>query len=296
MFQVQKEITGHTGAVYCCCVNNEFIYSGGADHYVTRWNIETGEQDKFAIKFDFAVYALEVCNDFLIVGLSNGNLHVFNLIERKEVKFFTQHQKAIFSIRYNSAKNQLYVTDAEGNLTVWNTLDFSLMIYLPIDCGKIRNIAISQYGDMFVLACQDGTIRIVETNFFNEIQTFDAHTNGATAVIFHPLDSTLLISGGKDALIKVWEWKNEKLLETIVAHNYAIYTLIGLKDGFNFVSASRDKSIKVWDSSKSSFLEKLDSKRGGHRHSVNAMSKINEGSFVTCSDDGRILIWNSINE
>jgi len=297
MFQKQKDITGHSGAVYCCLVVNDFAYSGGADHFVTRWNIETGEQDKFAIKFEFSVYALDVINEnILVVGLSSGGLHFFDLKERKEIKFFTQHKKAVFSIKSNPLKNQLYVTDAEGNLSVWNTNDYSLMIYLPFDCGKIRKMDISSKGDFIALACQDGMIRILDSEYFNELKTIHAHKDGTTSILFHPLNSDVLFSGGKDALIKVWKWNTEELVETIIAHNYAVYDLISLDEGQLFASASRDKAIKIWNSIDFKFVQKLELKSGGHRHSVNNLSQINEFEFVSCSDDGSLKIWKMLNE
>lgn len=296
MFQKLNEITGHAGAIYCCLSVRDFVYSGGADHYVTRWNIGTGEQDKFAIKFEHSIYALELIGDnILAVGLSSGDLHFFNLEERKEIKFFTQHQKAIFSIANNSIKNQLFVTDAEGNLSVWNTLDYSLMIYLPLDCGKIRRMAISNSGEFVALACQDGFIRVIEAEHFNEINTIRAHKDGATSVLFNG-NGDLLISGGKDALIKVWDWKNETLIETIIAHNFAVYDLISLKEGNMFASASRDKKIKIWDANDFSFVERLELRQGGHKHSVNGLTVVNQNQFISCSDDKRLIVWSSTNE
>jgi len=296
MFKKEKEITGHAGAIYCCLAVGDFVYSGSADHYVTRWNIATGEQDKFAIKFEHSVYALEIIKEnILVVGLSSGDLHFFDIEQRKEIKFFTQHKKAIFSIVHGSSKNQLFVTDAEGNLSVWNTLDYSLMIYLPLDCGKIRKIAISQYCEIAALACQDGFIRIIETEHFNEMHTINAHKDGATSVMFHA-NQDILISGGKDALIKVWNWKNEEVIETIVAHNFAVYDLINLDEGNVFASASRDKTIKIWNAIDFSFIERLELKKGGHKHSVNALTVVNQNEFISCSDDKRLIVWSSVNE
>ena len=296
MFQKKLEISGHAGAIYCCLVSDGFLYSGSADHYLTRWNLSTGEQDKFAIKFEHSVYAIEMIeNKILVVGLSSGDLHFFDIEERKEIKYFTQHKKAIFSIAYNQIKSQLYVTDAEGNLSVWNALDYSLMIYLPLDCGKVRRIAISQNGNEIALACQDGYIRIIETEYFNEIKTINAHKDGATSVLFQR-NGNLLISGGKDALIKVWDWNNESLKDTIIAHNYAVYDLIELDNGNSFTSASRDKKIKVWNSEDFSFIQRIELKNGGHKHSVNALAVVNQNEFVSCSDDKKLIVWKAINE
>jgi WD40 repeat protein len=287
----QKEITGHAGAVYCCASKDNFIYTGSADKYVTRWKIDEGIQDKFAIKFEQSIYALCLTNNnLLVVGLANGNLHFFNLDTRKELKFYTQHTQAIFSIAYNSIKEQLYVTDADGNLSVWLADGSKLIIYLPLDCGKVRSIDVGQDGNHFVLACQDGTIRVFESEYFNEIVTIDGHNGGATSVLFHPLNKNQLISGGKDALLKLWDWKTGEELKSIVAHTYAIYAIVAINNGKTIVTASRDKHVKEW-TSELAIIKRLDRKLGGHQHSVNDLTVINEDCVASCSDDKRIILW-----
>lgn len=290
-FRKQKEISGHAGAVYCCAASGNFIYSGSADKYVTRWNIDEGIQDKFAIKFEQSIYALSLVNEStLVVGLASGGLHFFDLNTRKETKFYTQHTQAIFSIKYNPHKRHIYVTDADGNLSVWTEDGEKLVIYLPLDCGKVRSIDVDKTGDHFVLACQDGTIRVFEAEYFNEIITIDAHKGGATSVLFHPNNSGELFSGGKDALMKHWNWKTKEELKSIVAHTFAIYGISSIKDGKYIVSASRDKHVKVWDSALN-IIKRLDLKSGGHKHSVNDLVSLDDADFVTCSDDKRIIIW-----
>ena len=290
-FRKQKEITGHAAAVYACVAKGNLIYSGSADKFVARWRIDEGIQDKFSIRFEQSIYALELVDpNILAVGLSDGGLHFFDIDTRKELKYFTQHTAAIFSIKCNPTKEHIYVGDAEGNLSIWD-FQFNLLIYLPLNCGKIRSIDVSKDGGQFVLACQDGTIRLFETEFFNEIKTLVAHENGATVVLFHPLNEKQLISGGKDALLKRWNLETEEILQTVVAHTFAVYAIVSLQNGEILMTASRDKNVKVWKSEDLEFIKRLDFKEGGHRHSVNALAKIDEQTVVSCSDDKRLIIW-----
>lgn len=292
MYKKQIEIVGHAGAVYTCKYDQHFIYTGSADTYLTRWLPKEGLQDKFAIKMNHPVYAMEMINNrYLAVGLSNGSLHLFDLELRQEIKHFTQHIKAIFSITVNEKMGQLYVGDADGNISIWDISTFELLIYLPLDCGKIRNIRIGEDGHLFVISCQDGTARIFETEGFNEIITIDAHKEGATIAQFHPLNSELLLTGGKDALLNVWNWQTGILKKSIPAHNYVIYDLIFIENGLQFVTASRDKTIKVWNSTDFTVLQRLDFKAGGHRHSVNSLEKLSETSFASTSDDKKLIVW-----
>lgn len=293
LFKKEKEISGHAGAIYTCTSEGNSIYTGSGDKYVARWNRELGTQDKFAIQFDESVYSIcFLAKRMLAVGLSNGHLHIFDLEQNAEIKFFTQHTKAIFSIAFNQQKEQFYVADADGNLSIWSSESLSLLLYLPLDAGKIRDIAINKSGEQIALACQDGTVRVFECNFFNEIKTVNAHKNGATAVLFHPNHPNQLISGGKDALLKLWNLESETCLTEIPAHNFAIYSIQAINDGQTIVTASRDKTIKIW-SDQLEFQQRLDFKVGGHRHSVNRIRVMGQNCFVSVSDDKRIIVWKS---
>ncbi|MFT6503525.1 MAG: WD40 repeat protein [Crocinitomicaceae bacterium] len=288
MFQKSKEIQGHAGAIYSCTFDGKYVYTGSADKFVTRWNLKEGTQDNFAIKFEQSVYALEINQTTLFVGLSDGSLHIFDLEQRKELKFFTQHKEAIFSIAANPIKAHLYVGDADGNVSVWDLNTFELLIYIPLNAGKVRDIAVEENGERFALACQDGTVRIFESSYFNEVSTINAHKDGATSVLFQ---GNQIISGGKDAMIRLWNLSDESKVLEIPAHNYAVYGINQVGD--SIVSISRDKTVKVW-SNQLDFSKRLDLKEGGHRHSVNDMVVLNENEFTTVGDDKRIILWSRI--
>jgi WD40 repeat protein len=288
-----KEISGHAAGIYSIDIQGNFLYSASADKFVARWKIDEGVQDKFLIKFEQSVYAISLFQDYtkLAVGLANGDVHFFDLKDRKEHKFYTQHRKAIFSITENKHLNQLYTSDADGNLSVWDTLTLELLAYLPFDCGKIRRIAVSEDGAQIALACQDGHVRILDSDTLNLIADFYAHKEGVTSILFHPKDLTILFTGGKDAFLKKWDLSIQRCVKAIPAHNFAIYDLISLQKGDILVSASRDKTIKIWNLDTVDIHQRLDFKSGGHRHSVNCLVAAGANSFVSASDDRKMIFW-----
>ena len=193
MFRKEREISGHAGAIYSCAFDGTYIYSGSADKFVARWIPQEGTQDKFAIKFEYSIYAVEYTEPFLLVGRSDGGFHVFNTATRTEEKYFTQHTKAIFSIKVNAQKSHCYVADADGNVSVWDTSSWDLLLYLPLDCGKIREIAVAEDGSRIAICGQDGNLRIFDTDTFNEIFTIAGHKDGATAASFDGSNNDILI-------------------------------------------------------------------------------------------------------
>lgn len=292
-FSKLKEISGHAAGIYSLAFDGEFLYSASADQYIARWNLATGLQDKFAIRFDASVYSISIVNHrrSLVAALANGAMHVFDLELRKEIKFFTQHLVAIFATQENSTKGHLYVGDADGNLSVWDSSTFELLIYLPLDCGKIRRISVDPNGDLFAVCAQDGTLRIFDTAFFNEIHSLKTHEGGTTAALFHPNRNELIFTGGKDAFLRLWNYKTGELISSVPAHNFVIYDLIELNNGKTLITSSRDKTIKIFDLESTSFLQRLDLKEGGHRHSVNYLLNMSENIFASASDDKRMIIW-----
>ncbi len=296
MFVREQEFKGHSAGIYSLAFDGKFVYSASADKFVVRWDTETGLQDKFAIRFNFPVYAISLFenNQFLAVGLYNGDLHFFDLELRKEIKFLKHHNNAIFSLCYNAVKKHLYSADADGNIAVWDTSSLSLLLNLPINCGKIRTLSIDSKGKYLAAGGQNGKMYVFDTEFFNEKLAFHAHKDGVGACIFNPEHNNIIYTAGKDAYIRKWDLNTNELISEIPAHNYMIYDLILAEDDQKLVSASRDKTIKIWDPENLSFVDRLDQKRSGHKHSVNTLIKINESSFASASDDKKILVWKNV--
>jgi WD40 repeat protein len=295
-FRKLKEISGHAAGIYSLDFDGNHLYSASADKFVARWKLDEGIQDSFSIRFENPVYALRLYGEKskLAVGLANGDLHIFDLNSRKELKFLVQHRKAIFALTENFVQHQLYAADADGNVSIWDTETLELLAYLPFDCGKIRRIDVSRDGMKVALACQDGQLRILRADTLCQVTDFKAHEGGVTSVQFDPKDSNILFSGGKDAHLKKWDLNSETCVRSIPAHNYAIYDLISLNDGETLVSASLDKTVKIWQSVDLAIIQRLDVKSGGHRHSVNTLVVLNESAFASASDDRRIVLWEKV--
>ena len=66
--------------------------------------------------------------------------------------------------------------------------------------------------------------------------------------------------------------------------------LLAMNDDVS-ISASRDRSIKVWKGFYEKVVQKIDHKSQGHNFSVNTLIKINEHSFSSGGDDTKIIVF-----
>jgi WD40 repeat protein len=284
-----NHITGHSMAIYDVLVQEDKMITCSADKFVVRWDIKSGEQDQFTIKLTDSPFRISHNNsDKLLIGNSRGGLHFVDMDKKEEVRYLTQHQSPIFGLNFNSATNEFYSGDALGYFSVWDANTMDLKLTFPLNCGKIRCIVPNENGSVIAVCGQDGMVRIFDTNFFNEKHSFYAHKDSANCAIFQ---GEHLITGGKDAYIKKWDWKEEKCLLSIPAHNYAVYDFAFIHNDDILVSASFDKTVKLFNAADLSFICRLEAKDKGHKHTVNRLAKINEYEFLSVSDDRVIIHW-----
>lgn len=284
-------IDAHNGAIYDVIYHDGFLFTSSADKYVAQWDIKTGKQTDFVVKLERSSYNIAFSPEFniLAIGTNNGEIHVVNTEEREEKRLLTQHKSSVFSLSYSPLKKQFYSGDKTGVFCAWDAENFDLLITYPYDCEKIREIAISEDEKYIALCCQDGYVRILDSTYFNLVQEIKTpHIDGVNCAVF---DGDFLYTGGKDAFIRKWNWKENKQLLNIPGHNYAVYDLELVDNKQKLISVSFDKSIKVWDADSISIIDRIEFKNNGHRHTVNRIAKISEKNFVTVGDDRKIKFW-----
>lgn len=293
--QKQFELTGHSTGIYTVGPGRSphTIFTGSGDNIVAEWDLIEQKVLPFAIKLDSTVYALaNLPENQLAIGQGKGGIHIIDLQSRKELRHLAVHQKAIFDLRYLPRHNQLLAFSADGSLSVWAAGSFDLIRHIPVADLKMRRASVSHDGNWLVTSGNDGRLRVFDTEMYNEIYTFEAHEKSSNISVFTP-DNRQLISGGWDGHLRVWDAHNGyKLLKEIAAHNYAVYDVVFSPGGEYLATASRDKTVKIWDSETLKPLARLDVKSGGHSHSVNALHwNAETGLLVSVGDDRKVVGW-----
>ena len=291
VIQKRKEFSGHSAPIYAICSDDSYLYSASGDKFVCRWNKQLGTQDGFTVKLENTPLSLCLLKETnqLLIGTNSGGIHVIDIDQKKEISDLKAHFFGVFYLLENQTRKQFYSADANGKLCVWSTKSLSLQLEIPTNAGKIRRLHLFDEDQYIALACEDGRVRIFDTLYFNEITSWSAHNLVCTSLLV--LDANTFVSGGKDALLKIWDQKTKVNSLSFKANNYVIYDMISLCNGSVLATASRDKSIKLWDTASWKVISKIDFKNGGHKHSVNALLKQNEYSFVSCSDDAKMIEW-----
>ncbi|KAI6196720.1 hypothetical protein M3Y94_01142400 [Aphelenchoides besseyi] len=128
------------------------------------------------------------------------------------------------------------------------SLKFFLSLYghsLPVTC-----IAIGPNNDLIATGSVDKTVKIWGLDFGDCHRSLFAHDDVVTHVKFNnDLDEQLIWSAGKDGKIKQWNAKKFDQIQVLNGHFADIRAFETTADGNTLVSASHDKSIRIWEQS-----------------------------------------------
>ncbi|MEZ4807051.1 MAG: hypothetical protein R2815_06185 [Flavobacteriales bacterium] len=288
--------TGHKSAVYALCPDGpDHFLSAGGDGLVVHWERDRTEEGDALVDVGEAVFSLCALPELglLLIGTGTGRLVVIDRRTRQEVQAITAHAKGIFRITPLPGAGTIACAGGDGVLSTWDLVDdrarpLSAARRIPLCEEKLRDVVVSPNGERVVVACGDGSLRELDLPALNECQRFDRHERGANSVMFHP-DKPVLISGGKDGLLKVWRADGGLLLD-LAAHKGSIYCAAPDPTGRTIVTAGRDALVKVWGAQDLAPIRRSGRERNAHTHSVNTMLWSGT-TLLTGSDDRTIKAW-----
>ena len=261
---------------------------------IVGWDLQRPDVGEVIAKLPNSVYALHhhPYNDLLVAGHNFEGIHLLDWQNKKETGSLQLTKAAIFDIQ--SSGRYLLVATGEGSLLKVDAGTLTVVKRDQSSDKSARAISVSKARGEVAVGYSDESIRVFDVDELKMKYEWRAHSNSVFTIRYTP-DGNFLISGSRDARLKVWD-ADAGYLQTaeVVAHLYAINHLDFSPDGKHFVTCSLDKSIKVWDAEQLKLLKVIDrSRHAGHGTSVNKVLWTTfQDQLLSASDDRTISVWN----
>lgn len=125
------------------------------------------------------------------------------------------------------------------------------------------------------------------------LHTWEGHSKGVSAIRLFPRSAHLLLSCSMDTKIKLWEVYNERrCVRTYIGHGASIRDICFSYDGTKFLSASYDKTIKLWDTEHGKLLHTFNNRKMPYCVKFNPDGH-KQHLFVGGYSDKKILTWDT---
>lgn len=155
-----------------------------------------------------------------------------------------------------------------------------------IPLPSVRTLRLGHADRTLFAAHRNGAISAIDTETWKVRHTWHGHDDGA-----YSLDTfeNLLVSGGSDGWIRVWNSQTYELIAAWEAHNKRITGLQLSPDGDRVYSSSLDHTVAIW-----SIHGECVRRMKGHTSTVRDIAVSPDGkTLATASEDSTICLWDA---
>ncbi|CAD6632741.1 XXYS1_4_G0005600.mRNA.1.CDS.1 [Saccharomyces cerevisiae] len=172
----------------------------------------------------------------------------------------------------------------DGTVRLWSKDDQWLGTVVYTGQGFLNSVCYDSEKELLLFGGKDTMINgvpLFATSGEDPLYTLIGHEGNVCSLSFQ---DGVVISGSWDKTAKVW--KEGSLVYNLQAHNASVWDAKVVSFSENkFLTASADKTIKLWQNDKV-----IKTFSGIHNDVVRHLAVVDDGHFISCSNDGLIKL------
>lgn len=227
--------------------------------------------------------AVDTNSSKLVAAFSDGILKIWDLDNWNSSRICNKrHTQSVNAIAITPNNERLVSASDDFTLKIWDVSTGNLLHSIDAHEGFINAIVITSDGQQIISASDDSTLK-----FWNLVsgECMDTKPCGDAVTSVVATNDDHYIAFAVDTTIHTLK-QGSKEISLIQAHDSQINFLLPLLDQHNLISASDDKTLKLWDIEQQVCLRELEGFL-----IVNAAIASDGKSIIFSDDDGNFGIW-----
>lgn len=232
--------------------------------------------------------------EWLAFGASKlGQLLVWEWQSESYVLKQQGHYFDMNALSFSSDGQQVATGGDDGKVKLWNAASGFCFVTFDDHSSAVSAVEFAKQGQVVFSASLDGTVRAFDLIRYRNFRTFTTpHPVQFNSLAVDPSGEIVCAGGAGDGFeIYMWSTQTGKLIDVLAGHEAPVSALAFSPLGDRLVSASWDKSIRVWDTfGRSSAVEPFQLKADAL-----ALAFRPDGKEVAVATlDGQVSFWNVV--
>lgn len=287
------------------------LLSCSEDHTIKIWDLETGQMEK-SFKAHLSTIqdlSFDATGTRFVSCSADAQIKIWDFGDSYDcLKTLRGHSHTVSSVVFVPNKNQLLSASRDFTIKLWDTnTGFCIQTFTEHE-DWVKGICIDQKGDLFASCSHDKSIFVWDLNTKKPLQRLIGHTHVVECVLFVPTEHsekiagehakklsgdtdrklTLVISSGRDRVIKIWNALNGECLQDLEGHDNWIRAMVLHPSGAYLLSVADDATMRVWSMEETQRCRVINA----HDHFINSVDFHKRLPYVaTGCTDSSIKIW-----
>lgn len=220
------------------------VASGSSEGVVSLWDLSRGRELYRLAHEGWVGVVLFSPDGRSLVNRSVERTVLWESATGQELRRFQSVGNALRDLRISSTGRNLVTASSDGSVRLWDVATGSEG--LRIDDPGAGSVALSADEERIAAGSLDGLIRIWDWTK-RELRRLEGHDGRVWSLDFNP-DGRQVVSGGKDATVRLWEVGTGKELRCFEKHEDSVLSVTFSPGGRRIASGSTDRTICLWKS------------------------------------------------
>ncbi|KAM9329979.1 WD repeat-containing protein 36 [Gastrophryne carolinensis] len=203
------------------------------------------------------IYATAVditsCGNFVVIGLSSGNVDVYNIqsgIHRGQYGEKTAHNGSIRGLAVDGLNQMTITAGSDQKIKFWKFKSKELIQTIELSISP-EAILLHRESGMLAVALDDFSIQVFDIETRKLVRRFPGH-NGKINDMTYSSDGRWLMTASMDCTIKVWDFPSGCLIDCFLLDSAAVSLTMSPTGDFLATAHVDDLGLYLW-SNKSLF-------------------------------------------